>query len=123
MIEKKIIDYLNSNLEANTYMEIPEEKPVRFYIMERTAGGETNHIREGSFSVQSYAPTLYEASLMNNAMINVFKGLVELPEVSRGRKLRGIWKYRQLRTLFLVLPYRISRFLPWDSNQEGQYSL
>jgi hypothetical protein len=83
MIETKIIDYLNSNLEANTYMEQPEEKPVRFYIMERTAGGETNHIREGSFSVQSYAPTLYEASLMNNAMINVFKGLVELPEVSR----------------------------------------
>lgn len=83
MIETIIKDYLNNNLEANTYMEIPAEKPVRFYIMERTAGGETNHIREGSFAVQSYAPTLYEASLMNNAMINVFKGLIELPEISR----------------------------------------
>ena len=83
MIEEKILSYLNNNLEPTTYMEQPKQKLARFYLLERTAGGETNHINDGSFIVQSYAPTLFEASRMNNAMIKVFQSLIELPEITR----------------------------------------
>ena len=83
MIDEKILSYLNSNLEPTTYMEQPKKKPARFYLLERTAGGETNHICEGSFVVQSYAPTLFEASQMNHSMIGVFQSMIELPEISR----------------------------------------
>ena len=83
MIDTKILEYLNSKLNIKTYMEQPKKKPEKFYILERTAGGLTNQISEGSFVVQSYAPTLYETSAMNDAMKGVFLNLIELPEISR----------------------------------------
>ena len=83
MIETKILEYLNSKLNYPTYTEQPKKKPERFYILERTAGGLTNQISEGSFALQSYAPTLFEASAMNDAMKGVFLDLIELPEISR----------------------------------------
>lgn len=65
MIEKTLLDYLNQALSAPTYMEIPENMPERFVVLEKTGGGMENHIYESTIAVQSYAPSLYEAAVLN----------------------------------------------------------
>lgn len=67
MIEKVILDYLNGSneLDSPVYMEVPRAMPSKFFILEKTGGSISNHISESTIAVQSYAPSLYEASLAN----------------------------------------------------------
>lgn len=123
MIETTIISYLNSNLEPTSYMEQPAEKPSRYYVLERTGGGEENHICEGVYAVQSYAPTLYEASRMIDAVISVLQSMVELPEISRV-ELTSFYNYTDPTTqqyryqANIVVTYYEER-----TNKDGQYSI
>lgn len=65
MIEKTLLDYLNIAADYPVHMEIPQNPPTRFYILEKTGGSQTNHICNSTFVIQSYAESLYEAARMN----------------------------------------------------------
>lgn len=82
MIEKIILDYiLEQNLTA--YMEQPKVKPDSYYLIEKTAGGQTDKINTSTIVIQSYADTLYNAALMNEAIKVVMADTIELDEISR----------------------------------------
>ena len=83
MIETVLLDYLNNaNLSAKVYMEQPKVKPEAFFILEKSGGGQTNHISESDFIVQSYGRTLYEAACMNEEIKAVMLRANTLNEVS-----------------------------------------
>lgn len=83
MIEKTILDYLNANLVPTVVMERPNTPPEKFYILERTGGSINNQtIANGTFVIQSYAPSLYEAASMNEDAMNVVRNMVALNDVN-----------------------------------------
>lgn len=83
MIETVLLDYLNNaNLSAKVYMEQPKVKPEAFFILEKSGGGQTDHISESDFIVQSYGRTLYEAAYMNEEIKAVMLRANTLNEVS-----------------------------------------
>ena len=65
MIEQTLIDYLSSKLDVNVYMEVPENMPETFVVIEKTGGGMENHIFESTFAIQAYAMSLYDAACLN----------------------------------------------------------
>lgn len=82
MIEKILLDYLISK-HMTVYMEQPKVKPDTFYLMEKTAGGQTDKVSTSTIVIQSYADTLYNAALMNEAIKLVMSEAIELDEVTR----------------------------------------
>ena len=53
-----------------------------FFILEKSGGGQTDHISESDFIVQSYGRTLYEAACMNEEIKAVMLRANTLNEVS-----------------------------------------
>ena len=82
MIEKTLLDYLNSVLDDPVYMAYPDNAPERFFVLEKTGGNRVNHIAYATFALQSYGGTLYATAAMNLVGINAMLGAVELDEVS-----------------------------------------
>ena len=83
MIEATVISYLASALSVPVGAELPAMLPASFVIVEKTGGGEANHIRDATIAVQSYAPTLFEAAQLNETVLTAMAGLVALPSISR----------------------------------------
>lgn len=83
MIEKVIYDYLNTGTDIPTYLERPKQPPAKYYLLEKTGGGRTNHINTSILIIQSYAPSLYEAASMNESVIEKMLDAVSLGDVSR----------------------------------------
>lgn len=84
MIEKTILDFLNSVENLPTaYMEIPANPPKRFIIVEKTGGSASNHIFNSTFAIQSYAASLYDAAALNEAVKSVMLyGLINVDDVT-----------------------------------------
>lgn len=70
MIEKTIVDFLEYSLpDVPCFMERPEEKPQGMYILiDKTGADLVNHLNRATIAVQSYAPSLYEAAQLNEAV-------------------------------------------------------
>lgn len=86
MIEKVILDYLNSQLSVAAYMEMPEsDDSGSFVVIERTSSRTENHVYESTFAFQSYAPSLYDAASLNAHVEAAVESLVTLNEVSAAR--------------------------------------
>ena len=83
MIEKTILDYLNTNMQVSAYMEKPLSPPQRYLIIERTSGKEVDFLCSATVAIQSYAESLYEAASLNAALKAAMKSLVTVPKVSK----------------------------------------
>lgn len=82
MIEEIIRNYL-TGAGVTAYMEIPEGGGTPpFIVIERTGGGEENHIRSATIAIQSYAETLYGAAQLNEQVKALMEDITLLPEVS-----------------------------------------
>ena len=81
MIEKTIIDYLNDNLVVPAYMEMPEDKPERFVLLEKTGSSVENLIYSATFAIQSYAESLYEAAVLNEEVKKAMDNIIALDSV------------------------------------------
>ena len=68
MIEEILLDYLETAAEVPVYLEIPENMPARFIILEKTGSGCEDHIFSATMAVQSYAKSLYEAAALNETV-------------------------------------------------------
>ena len=64
MITKDLLDFLDSKLAVGVYMEAPEEL-TNYVLLDQTGSSRTNHIVITTIAIQSYAPSLYEAMLLN----------------------------------------------------------
>lgn len=80
-IEFLMIDYLNNNLTVPAFGEVPKNKPQSFVVIEKTGGGERDRIRSATLAIQSYAPTMAEATRLNETVIEVMRGAIGLPEI------------------------------------------
>ncbi|MGM9593129.1 MAG: hypothetical protein ACI3U8_02130 [Candidatus Onthomonas sp.] len=83
MIEKTVQDYLNDTLEVSAYLERPADRPERYVLVCKTGGSERNHISYGTVALQSYAPSKYEAAVLNEQVKAAMRGIAALPQVSR----------------------------------------
>jgi len=82
MIEEIIRNYL-TGAGVTAYMEIPEGGGTPpFVIIERTGGGEENHIRSATIAIQSYADTLYGAAQLNEQVKALMDDITLLPQIS-----------------------------------------
>lgn len=84
MIEKTVLDYLNASLSAPCYMEVPADEPTTpFVVVEKVGSGRSNHLGTASFAIQSYAPSLYEAAVLNEQAKTAMFDIISLDEISR----------------------------------------
>lgn len=84
MIETTILNHLMDTLEMNdVYMEVPDDPPASFVVVEKTGGGETNQIGEATFAVQSYGPSLLAAATLNDVVKSAMKTLPNNADVAR----------------------------------------
>ena len=65
MIEGILLDWLTEALSVPVRMEIPSPMPEKFVVLEKTGSSRQNHIFSATIAVQSFAPSLYEAAVLN----------------------------------------------------------
>ena len=82
MIEVLLRDYLDRVLDVPVYAERPADMPVSCVVIERTGGSIKNHIRDAVVAVQSYAPSLYDAIVLNEKVVDAMREAVAVPEIS-----------------------------------------
>lgn len=83
MIEKIVLDYLNKNLSVPAFMEEQGISVEKFVLIEKVGGSEENFIKNANITIQSIAPTLFEAASLNEELKEVIKGIVSLDEISK----------------------------------------
>lgn len=82
MIEKIVLDYLKSK-SINAYMERNNGIKGDFVLIEKTGGGEENHIKNSTLAIQSFSNSLYNTALLNEKIKELMKQIIELDEVSK----------------------------------------
>lgn len=82
MIETTLLNWLSARLDQPVYMEIPEEPPACFYLLERTGGRRENQIAYATIALQSYGDSLATAAVMNARGVNTMLGAYALDSVS-----------------------------------------
>lgn len=98
MAELIVLNYLEKHMSVPAYMEKPtQNKPERFLLIERTGGGETEHLPSATLAIQSYAESLYQASVLNKELKNVMKKIIALDEI-RGITLNNDYNFTDTRT-------------------------
>ena len=72
MIEKIVLDYLKSK-SINAYMERNNGIKGDFVLIEKTGGGEENHIKNSTLAIQSFSDSLYNTALLNEKIKELMK--------------------------------------------------
>ncbi len=83
MIEKIIQDYLNSVLPVQAFMEEKPGMPKEYVLIEKTGGGEENHINDATLIIQSFSTHLYGAVALNEEVKKAMRKSVTLDDISR----------------------------------------
>lgn len=68
MIELTVLNYLSEELDVPVYMETPEEIPESYVLIQKTGSGRDNRVDRATFALQSIAPSLYEAAILNESV-------------------------------------------------------
>lgn len=102
MIELIVYNYLKSMFTTSSetvpvYMEVPEEMPGTFIVIEKTGSGVDNKIGSATIAVQSYAPTLYDAALLNERVKAFLDVMTDTEPVFRC-KLNSDYNYTDTQT-------------------------
>lgn len=97
MIEIVIKNFLDSHLSVTSFLEKQGKMPESYVLFEKTGSGANNHISSSTYAFQSYAPTLYEAALLNAELKEILKDLIKLDEISR-IKLNSDYNYTDTTT-------------------------
>ena len=83
MIEKILLDYLEERLDTPVYMEMPEERPEKFVLIEKTGSSQANWINYATVALQSYAGSMAEAAVLNEQVKDQMDRAAERPDISR----------------------------------------
>ena len=97
MIEQTVKDYLGTILSVPVKTEVPKDPPSSFVVIEKTGGSSTNHISTNTLAIQSYAESMYLASLLNEEVKNAMENIITLDSISRC-SLEGDYNYTDTRT-------------------------
>lgn len=99
MIEKTVLDYLNTNLSIPVYMEVPGDPPDTFVTIEKTGAGKENQIQTATFAVQSWAPSMLAAATLNETVKDLMFSIVAIASISKSA-LNSDYNYTDTGTKF-----------------------
>lgn len=85
LIEKIVLDYLNSVLDVPVYMEKPEDEPMRYVLVEKTGSNEEDYIFVATIAIQSYAESLYQVAVLNEIVKSAMYGIVKLNSIGKAK--------------------------------------
>lgn len=87
LIEATVISHLSRELNTDdVYAERPADPPDEFWLVEKAAAGETNHIQNAMIAVQSVSRgSLLRAAEMSKAAEKAMRTLIKETDVSRCR--------------------------------------
>ena len=98
MIEKIILDYLNAELDVPVYMEVPAKHiPASYVVIEKTGSSKQDFLCTAMMTFKSYAPTMYRAAELNEAVKASMDNAAVLPEISRSQ-LNSDYNYTNTQT-------------------------
>ena len=98
MIETIIRNYLAEKLKPTPVtMEKPSDNPKKYVLLEKTGSSCENGIWKASIAIQSYAPSLYEAAALNEAVIDKILRIIELDSIA-GCKLDSDYNFTNTNT-------------------------
>lgn len=83
MVEKIVLDYLNEALSVPVYMEEKTDMPEEYVLIEKTGGGEENHIERATVVVQSYASSMYRAAVINESVKEKMKQSIQVDDICK----------------------------------------
>lgn len=75
MIETTLLKYLEEALDVPVSLEVPENKPPVYVVLQKTGSRRENRLDTATFAVQSIAPSLYEAAELNEQVKAAMEGL------------------------------------------------
>lgn len=74
MIETILLTALASGTSVPAYMEVPENPPDEYLVIERTGSGQRGHEqRTATVAVQSFGQSLLEAAELNEEVMDVMR--------------------------------------------------
>ena len=85
LIEETVKSYLDDvleDLDVGIYVETPNELPGKFIVLQVINRGKENQINEVTMEFRSYAPSKYEAALLDEAVREAMENIVVLPDIS-----------------------------------------
>ena len=83
LIEQRVLEYLKDELDMeDVYPEIPRERADKFVVLRVTDRGMSNRINEVTIEFSSYAPTKYEAAVLDELVRNTMDGIVRLDDIT-----------------------------------------
>ena len=83
MIEATVRDYLTPLVNVPVYIDVPAEPPDKYVTIERTGGGETEHIRSANIAIQCYGATRAQAAALHEDVLLSMKALNTLVGISK----------------------------------------
>lgn len=83
MIELLLMDYLSEQTQTPCYLSVPENTSGTFYVLEKTGGSCEEGLFGATLAVQSYAPTVLEASQANRRAKMALMDADTLPPIIR----------------------------------------
>lgn len=81
MIEKVVLDYLDRSLDVAAFMEVPEDPPAEYLVIEKVGSGEKDQIGQATIAVKSHAKSLYRAAQINELVKSAMKTIAVSEEV------------------------------------------
>lgn len=97
MIERTVLEYLQSHTGISCYLEIPLNPPGRFIVIEKTGSTTENCITSSTIAVQSYGKKLAEAIETNKLVKKAMSGMTELDEIG-GCHLNSDYNFKDTST-------------------------
>lgn len=82
MIEEIILNHIKKKLNADCVMEEKEGEALPLVVIERIGGESTDFLHTSTFTVSSYAESMYKSAKLNDEVKNVLKSAIELDEIT-----------------------------------------
>ena len=98
MIEIIILNALEDALDVPVYMEVPEDKPESYVLLEKTGSQRVDRIDMATFAVKSIAATLLGAATLNESVKAAMEQLPQLTEEIFAAKLNSDYNFTDTKT-------------------------
>lgn len=83
MIEIDLIEYLEEQLNISASLEVPENPPERYIVIEKTGNRMENFIEFPTVAIKSHALTMVDAAKLNEEVKAVMANAIMLKRIHR----------------------------------------
>lgn len=85
MIEAIIRNYLlNAGLSVDVFLEVPQDPPAEYVLIEKTGSGRTNHITQAMIAIKSISKqSMYRAASINEEVKNAMDEIIYAEDIFR----------------------------------------